>query len=321
MEEECSQWENIAGEFLENEIFYQAANQYKHAADCYLDKVIEMTRKAAENYHIYAEQSVEKDDHKSAATAYFEAATQYREVSDYATALTLYENAAKEALLVRRTETAAQANLWAAFSCHKLGNKEYFLTCAKNMGDLYSKAAEKALDDGKAERAVIDYSLAAMGFATIDKIRQPGWDGVVYSLGQRASNIPMVNYKKKVLRRRYKFVSYDDFLCRFHDSTLYNQRSRIRAKIDVKTLPQPLMISLPADFEDKDTISKRCHIPSIVRDPQRSYRICLQTTWSRRYKFDLLCMPVINKDIVLSVRITFYQVIRIRNKYYISSIS
>jgi hypothetical protein len=172
MEEECNQWERIAGEFLEKEMFYQAANQYKHAADCYLDKVIEMTRKAAENYHLYAEQSVEKDEHKAAATAYFEAATQYRQVSDFATALTLYENAAKEALLVRRTETAAQANLWAAFSCHKLGNKEYFLTCAKNMGDLYMKAAEKALDDGKAERAVIDYSLAALGFATIDKMEK-----------------------------------------------------------------------------------------------------------------------------------------------------
>ena len=38
------------------------------------------------------------------------------------------------------------------------------------MGDLYEKASEKALDDGKAERAVIDLSLAAMGYATIDKM-------------------------------------------------------------------------------------------------------------------------------------------------------
>lgn len=170
IDDECNQWESLAGEYVEAENFYQAANQFKQAAACYLDRVIEMTRKAAENYHIHAEASVEKDDHKSAATSYFEAATQYRQVSDFATALSLYENAAKEALLERMTETAAQANLWAAFSCHKLNNTEYFLTTAKNMADLYKIAADKALDNGKAERAVIDLSLAAMGYATIGEI-------------------------------------------------------------------------------------------------------------------------------------------------------
>ncbi len=170
MEDECTQWERLAGEYAEAEKYYEAANRYKQAAACYLDSVIEMTRKAAEYYHIYAEASVEADNHKAAADAYFKAATQYRQVSDYGTALTLYENAAKEALLERMTETAAQANLWAAFSCHKLGNSEYFLTAAKNMGKLYEKASEKALDDGKAERAVIDLSLAAMGYATIDEM-------------------------------------------------------------------------------------------------------------------------------------------------------
>ncbi|MHA1903870.1 MAG: hypothetical protein ACXADL_01215 [Candidatus Thorarchaeota archaeon] len=170
MEDECLQWERLAGEYVEAEKFYEAANRYKQAASCYLDSVIEMTKKAAEYYHIAAETSVERDDHKAAASAYFEAATQYRQVSDFATALTLYENAAKEALLERMTEMAAQSYLWAAFSCHKLGNADYFLTTAKNMGNLYEKAAEKALDDGKAERAVIDLSLAAMGFATIEQM-------------------------------------------------------------------------------------------------------------------------------------------------------
>jgi tetratricopeptide (TPR) repeat protein len=170
MEQDCSQWERLAGEFAEVEKFYQAANQYEQAAACYLDRVEEMTRNSAENYHIYAEASLEKDDHRSAAQGYFEAATQYRQISEHDTALTLYENAAKEALLERMTETAAQAYLWAAFACHKLGNKEYFLTCAKNMGNLYKKAAKKALDEGKAERAVIDLSLAAMGFATIERM-------------------------------------------------------------------------------------------------------------------------------------------------------
>ncbi len=168
MEEDCAQWERLAGEYAEVEKYFEAANRYKQAAECYLDSVIEMTRKAAEYYHIYAEASVEKDRHKDAANAYFSAATQYRQVSDFGTALTLYENSAKEALLERMTEQAAQANLWAAFVCHKLGNSEYFLTAAKNMGSLYEKASAKALDEGKAERAVIDLSLAAMGFATID---------------------------------------------------------------------------------------------------------------------------------------------------------
>lgn len=168
MEEDCAQWERLAGEYAEVEKYFEAANRYKQAAECYLDGVIEMTRKAAEHYHIYAEASVERDDHKAAANSYFKAATQYRQVSDFGTALTLYENAAKEALLERMTEQAAQSNLWAAFSCHKLGNSEYFLTAAKNMGSLYEKASVKALDEGKAERAVIDLSLAAMGFATID---------------------------------------------------------------------------------------------------------------------------------------------------------
>jgi len=169
MEDECTQWERLANEFLENDNFYQAASQFKQAASCYLDRVVEMTKKAAEYYHMYAEDRVEKDDHKAAATAYLEAATQYRQTGDFSTALTLYENAAKEALLERMTETAAQAYLWAAFSCHRTGNREYFLTCAQNMGNLYDKAAEKAIDNGNAERAVINLSLAAMGFTTIEK--------------------------------------------------------------------------------------------------------------------------------------------------------
>jgi tetratricopeptide (TPR) repeat protein len=172
MEDECTQWERLANEFLENDNFYQAANQFKQAASCYLDRVVEMTKKAAEYYYMYAEDRVENDDHKAAATAYLEAATQYRQTCDFSTALTLYENAAKEALLERMTETAAQAYLWAAFSCHKIGNREYFLTCAQNMGNLYDKAAEKAIDNGNAERAVINLSLAAMGFTTIEKIEK-----------------------------------------------------------------------------------------------------------------------------------------------------
>ncbi|MFW9960560.1 MAG: hypothetical protein ACFFDV_06050 [Candidatus Thorarchaeota archaeon] len=172
MEDECTQWERLANEFLETDNFYQAANQFKQAASCYLDRVVEMTKKAAEYYHMYAEDRVEKDDHKAAATAYLEAATQYRQTGDFSTALTIYENAAKEALLERMTETAAQAYLWAAFSCHRTGNREYFLTCAQNMGNLYDKAAEKAIDNGNAERAVINLSLAAMGFTTIEKIEK-----------------------------------------------------------------------------------------------------------------------------------------------------
>lgn len=174
MDDECSQWESIAEEFLEAENYYQAANQFKNAASCYLDRVLEMTKKAAEYYHMHAEESVGKDDHKSAATAYMEAATQYRQVSDFSTALTLYENAAKHSLLLdeKMTETAAQAYLWAAYSCHKTGNTEYFLTCADNMGKLYDKAADKAIEDGNAERAVINLSLAAMGFATIEKMKK-----------------------------------------------------------------------------------------------------------------------------------------------------
>ena len=170
MEDDCTQWERLANEFLENNNYYQAANQFKQAASCYLDRALEMTKKAAEYYHMYAEDRVENDDHKAAATAYLEAATQYRQTSDFATALTLYENAAKEALLERMTETAAQAYLWAAYSCHRIGNREYFLTCAQNMGNLYDKAAEKAIDNGNAERAVINLSLAAMGFATIERM-------------------------------------------------------------------------------------------------------------------------------------------------------
>ena len=169
MEEECSQWERIAGEFADSEKYYQAANQYKSAASCYLDRVLEMTRKSAEFYHMHAEASVEKDDHRAAARSYFEAANQYRQVSDFATALTLYENSAQEALIENLNETAAQAYLWAAFACQKIGNFEYFLECAKNMGELYDKAAESALQDGKAQRAVIDFSLSAMGYATINK--------------------------------------------------------------------------------------------------------------------------------------------------------
>ncbi|MCK4567167.1 MAG: hypothetical protein KAU48_07650, partial [Candidatus Thorarchaeota archaeon] len=97
MEDECAQWERLANEFLETENFYQAANQFKQAAACHLDRVLEMTKKAAEYYHMYAEESLGKDDHKAAATAYLEAATQYRQISDFSTAVTLYENAAKEA--------------------------------------------------------------------------------------------------------------------------------------------------------------------------------------------------------------------------------
>ena len=172
MEDECAQWERLANEFLETEKYYQAANQFKNAASCFLDRVLEMTKKAAEYYHMYAEDRVENDDHKTAATAYMEAATQYRQVSDFSTALTLYENAAKEALIEKMTETAAQAYLWAAYSCHKTGNTDYFLTCADNMGKLYDKAADNAIDDGNAERAVINLSLAAMGFATIEKMKK-----------------------------------------------------------------------------------------------------------------------------------------------------
>jgi len=172
MEDECAQWERLANEFLEAENYYQAANQFKQASACHLDRVLEMTKKAAEYYHMYAEESLGKDDHKAAATAYMEAATQYRQISDFSTALTLYENAAKEALLERMTETAAQAYLWAAYSCHKTGNTEYFLTAAQNMGNLYDKAADKAIDNGNSERAVIDLSLAAMGFATIEKMEK-----------------------------------------------------------------------------------------------------------------------------------------------------
>jgi len=172
MDDECTQWERIANEFLEKGNYYQAANQFKNAAGCYLDRVLEMTKKAAEYYHMHAEDSVGKDDHKVAATSYMEAATQYRQVSDFSTALTLYENAAKEALLESMTETAAQAYLWAAYSCHKIGNAEYFLTCAENMGNLYDKAADEAVEDGNAERAVINLSLAAMGFATIEKMQK-----------------------------------------------------------------------------------------------------------------------------------------------------
>ncbi|MFQ5832695.1 MAG: hypothetical protein ACE5H4_08340 [Candidatus Thorarchaeota archaeon] len=172
MEDECAQWERLAGEFVENEKFNQAGHQYKQAAACHLDRVIEMTRKAAEYYHMYAEERVGAGDHRGSATAYFEAASQYRQVNEYDTALTLFEHAAEHALKEDLIETAAQAYLWAAFSCHKLGNKEYFLTCAENMGNLYDKAAEKAVEEGKAQTAVIDLSLAAMGFATIEKVAE-----------------------------------------------------------------------------------------------------------------------------------------------------
>ncbi|MHA1654210.1 MAG: hypothetical protein ACTSVT_09490 [Candidatus Thorarchaeota archaeon] len=168
-EHECNQWERLAGEFAESEKFYQAASQYVQAAQCYLDRVIEMTRKAAENFHIHAEISMEAGDHKTAALSYFEAANQYRQVNEFDTALTLFETAAEEALKEDMVETAAKSYLWAAFACHKLGNSEYFLTCAENMGTLYEKAADSSLEEGKAERAVIDLSLAAMGFATIEK--------------------------------------------------------------------------------------------------------------------------------------------------------
>ena len=40
------------------------------------------------------------------------------------------------------------------------------------MGNLYDKAADKAIENGNAERAVIDLSLAAMGFATIEKMEK-----------------------------------------------------------------------------------------------------------------------------------------------------
>ncbi len=168
-ENECQQWERLANDFAESEKFYQAASQYVQAAQCYLEQVIEMTRKAAENYHIHAEAMIEEDNHKAAAMSYFEAANQYRQLNEYDTALTLFETAAEEALKVELTETAAKSYLWAAFACHKLGNVDYFLTTAENMGSLYEKAAEKSLEEGKAERAVIDLSLAAMGYSTIDK--------------------------------------------------------------------------------------------------------------------------------------------------------
>lgn len=170
MEEECGQWERLAGEFAEGDKFYQAANQYKQAASCYLERAIEMTKKAAENYHIYAEARMETGDSKTAATAYFEAATQYRQVNQNDTALTLFENSAEQALAAGMIETAAQAYLWAAYSCHQLQNHEYFLTCAENMARLYSQASEKALENGDAERAVIDLALAAMGLVTIERM-------------------------------------------------------------------------------------------------------------------------------------------------------
>ncbi|MFX0045955.1 MAG: hypothetical protein ACFE8Z_08910 [Candidatus Hermodarchaeota archaeon] len=172
MEDECSQWERLAGEFVEDERFNQAAHQYKQAAACYLDRVIDMTRKSAEYYHMHAEDRVSAGDSKAAATAYFEAATQYKQVSEFDTALTLFEHSSENALKEDLTETAAQAYLWAAFSCHKLGNRDYFLTCAENMGNLYDKAAEKAVEEGKAQTTVIDLSLAAMGFATIEKMAE-----------------------------------------------------------------------------------------------------------------------------------------------------
>ena len=171
MEDECSQWERLAGEFVEAGQFYQAANQYKQAAGCYLERVLDMARKSAEYYHMHAESSLENGNHRAASTSYFEAAAQYRQTGDLSTALSLYENAAREALLENMTEAAAQSYLWAAYACHKLDNTEYFLTCAKNVGDLYERAAKKALDEGKAERAVIDFSLAAMGLATIDRTK------------------------------------------------------------------------------------------------------------------------------------------------------
>jgi len=170
MDDECGQWERLAGEFAEAEKYFQAANQYKQAASCYLEHSVDMTRKSAEYYHRYAEMTYEKGDHKTAALAYFEAANQYRQVDEQAIALTLFENAAREALEEGLTETAAQSYLWAAHACHKLGNTDYFLTCAGEMAKLYDNAAEEALQDGKAERALIDLSLAAMGFATIEKI-------------------------------------------------------------------------------------------------------------------------------------------------------
>jgi hypothetical protein len=40
------------------------------------------------------------------------------------------------------------------------------------MAKQYDKAAEQALQEGKAERALIDLSLAAMGFATIEKVSE-----------------------------------------------------------------------------------------------------------------------------------------------------
>jgi tetratricopeptide (TPR) repeat protein len=139
-----------------------------------VENSLKMTRKAAEYYHMHAEESLEKEDHRTAATAYFEAASQYKEIGEHATALTLFENAAQQALEEEMTETAAQANLWAAYACHKLGNSEYFLTCAKNMGELYSQASEKALEDGNPQRTVIDLSLAAMAFATIEQFDTAG---------------------------------------------------------------------------------------------------------------------------------------------------
>ncbi|MCF2138322.1 MAG: hypothetical protein K9W43_13905 [Candidatus Thorarchaeota archaeon] len=167
-ENECQQWERVAGEFAESEKYFQAANQYVQAAQCYLERVIEMTRKAAENYHIHAEAILEENNHQAAAMSYFEAANQYRQLNEYDTALTLFETAAEQALKADMTETAAKSYLWAAFACHKLGNSEYFLTTAENMGNLYEKAAELSLEEGKAERAIINLSLAAMGFSTIE---------------------------------------------------------------------------------------------------------------------------------------------------------
>ncbi|MHA1771992.1 MAG: hypothetical protein ACTSYL_03890 [Candidatus Thorarchaeota archaeon] len=169
-ENECQQWERVAGEFAESEKYFQAASQYVQAAQCYLERVIEMTRKAAENYHIHAEAMLEENNHQAAAMSYFEAANQYRHLNEYDTALTLFETAAEQALKADKdmTETAAKSYLWAAFACHKLGNTDYFLTTAENMGKLYEKAADLSLEEGKAERAIINLSLAAMGFSTID---------------------------------------------------------------------------------------------------------------------------------------------------------
>ena len=154
MEDECSQWERLAGEFVEAGQFYQAANQYKQAADCYLERVLDMAKKSAEYYHMHAESSLEKGNHRAASTSYFEAATQYRQTGDLSTALTLYENAAKEALLENMTETAAQSYLWAAYACHKLDNAEYFLTCAKNVGNLWPVNNRRGKKDFQGQRKI-----------------------------------------------------------------------------------------------------------------------------------------------------------------------